>query len=91
MSNAKYNRDGGTVEIFFDNKNDRVNISIHDEGTEYTAELDRIFDKFYRAAGSERVKARASTLYCSILQRLRAARSRSSNWGPEHLYRHLCC
>ncbi len=58
VSNAiKYNRKGGTVGISFDEKNDRVDIAIWDDGDGIAkADIDRIFDKFYRAAGSERVK-----------------------------------
>jgi two-component system, sensor histidine kinase and response regulator len=65
ISNAvKYNREKGTVLISFDHRNDRMNISIQDEGNGIAnAELDHIFDKFYRAAGSERVKGAGLGLY----------------------------
>ncbi len=65
VSNAvKYNRKGGTVRISFDNKNDRVDISIKDEGCGMTdADIAHIFDKFYRAAGSERIKGAGLGLY----------------------------
>jgi signal transduction histidine kinase len=65
ISNAiKYNRSGGKVLISFDAENDRVNISIQDEGNGITqAELSRIFDKFYRATGSEQVKGAGLGLY----------------------------
>ena len=65
LSNAiKYNRDNGAVRISFDSNTDRVSISIEDEGSGIAeAELDRIFDKFYRAAGSDRVKGAGLGLY----------------------------
>jgi signal transduction histidine kinase len=65
ISNAiKYNRDGGAVHIFFDPKDDWVNISIHDDGNGIAqTEIGRIFDKFYRAAGSERTKGAGLGLY----------------------------
>jgi signal transduction histidine kinase len=65
LSNAiKYNRTGGTVRISFDDQNDRVDISIQDEGNGIAeAEIGRIFEKFYRAAGSERVKGAGLGLY----------------------------
>jgi len=65
ISNAvKYNRDGGMVKISFDSSTDWVNISIQDEGSGIAqTEIDRIFDKFYRAAGSERVKGAGLGLY----------------------------
>ncbi len=65
LSNAiKYNREGGTIRISFDNNDDRVNISIQDDGDGIgQAEIGRIFDKFYRATGSERVKGAGLGLY----------------------------
>ncbi len=65
LSNAiKYNRDNGTVSIFFEDNSDRVNISMQDEGNGIAqAEIDRIFEKFYRAAGSEREKGSGLGLY----------------------------
>lgn len=65
ISNAvKYNRDGGSVLISVDDKDNRVNISVNDEGSGIPhAEIDRIFDKFYRAAGNERVKGTGLGLY----------------------------
>jgi two-component system phosphate regulon sensor histidine kinase PhoR len=65
VSNAvKYNRDNGTVLIRFDETGDWVKISITDEGCGVSAEeLPRIFDKFYRAAGSERIKGTGLGLY----------------------------
>jgi signal transduction histidine kinase len=73
LSNAiKYNRDNGTVRISFDDQNDRVDISIQDEGNGIAqTEIDRIFDKFYRSAGSERVKGAGLGLY--IVKHLAAA------------------
>ncbi len=65
LSNAvKYNRDGGKVWIEFDETNQWVDISITDEGCGVPHhELARIFDKFYRAAGSERTKGTGLGLY----------------------------
>ena len=65
ISNAiKYNRTGGKVRISFDTRNDMVNIAIQDEGNGISqAEIGRIFDKFYRIAGSERVKGAGLGLY----------------------------
>ena len=65
ISNAvKYNRDGGMVKISFDSSTDWVNISIQDEGSGIAqTEIDRIFDKFYRAAGGERIKGAGLGLY----------------------------
>ncbi len=65
VSNAvKYNRKGGTVRISFDEKDDRVDISVRDEGNGIeNADMARIFDKFYRVAGSNRVKGAGLGLY----------------------------
>jgi len=65
VSNAiKYNRKGGTVLISIDDKNDRVNISIRDDGKGISSDdIAHIFDKFYRAAGSERIKGAGLGLY----------------------------
>ncbi len=65
VSNAvKYNHKGGTVRISFDEKNDRVDIFIRDEGNGIAnADMARIFDKFYRAVGSERIKGAGLGLY----------------------------
>ncbi len=65
VSNAvKYNRKGGTVRISIDDKTDRVDVSIKDDGYGISnADIVHIFDKFYRAAGSERVKGMGLGLY----------------------------
>ncbi len=65
VSNAvKYNRAGGKVWVSFDDRNGWVDISITDEGQGMPpAELVRIFEKFYRAAGSERQKGAGLGLY----------------------------
>jgi two-component system sensor histidine kinase/response regulator len=65
ISNAiKYNRTGGSVRICFDPQNEWVSISIQDDGNGIApAEIGRIFDKFYRAAGSERIKGAGLGLY----------------------------
>lgn len=65
LSNAiKYNRDDGRIWIYFDEGEDALDVSIKDEGNGIGRdELPRIFDKFYRAAGSERVKGAGLGLY----------------------------
>ncbi len=65
LSNAiKYNRTGGTVLVRIDSTEDQVSISVRDEGDGIAQpEMDRIFEKFYRAAGSERVKGAGLGLY----------------------------
>ncbi len=65
LSNAiKYNRDDGRIWIYFDEEEDAPEVSIKDEGNGIGRdELPRIFDKFYRAAGSERVKGAGLGLY----------------------------
>jgi signal transduction histidine kinase len=65
LSNAvKYNREGGKVWISFDERNDLMDVSIKDEGCGVRREeLPRIFEKFYRAAGSEQVKGAGLGLY----------------------------
>jgi signal transduction histidine kinase len=65
LSNAvKYNRDDGKVWISFDEQNDLMGVSIRDEGCGVRRdELPRIFDKFYRAAGSGQVKGAGLGLY----------------------------
>jgi two-component system, sensor histidine kinase and response regulator len=65
VSNAvKYNRRGGTVRISFDEKDDRLDIFVQDKGNGIeNADIARIFDKFYRTAGSKRVKGAGLGLY----------------------------
>ena len=65
VSNAiKFSRDNGKVWIQFNETDDWLNISIKDEGCGVPhEELARIFDKFYRAAGSERIKGSGLGLY----------------------------
>jgi len=65
LSNAiKYNRHGGRVWIAFDETDSRLDISVRDEGYGVSAaELPRIFEKFYRGAGSERLKGAGLGLY----------------------------
>ncbi len=65
LSNAvKYNREGGKVRISCDERNDLIDVSIQDEGCGVRRdELPRIFEKFYRATGSEQVKGAGLGLY----------------------------
>jgi signal transduction histidine kinase len=65
VSNAvKYNRDNGKVSISMDDRDKWVDISITDEGCGIRRdELSRIFEKFYRAGGSERIKGAGLGLY----------------------------
>ncbi len=65
VSNAvKYNRDNGKVYIHMDDRDKWVDISITDEGCGIRRdELSRVFEKFYRAAGSERIKGAGLGLY----------------------------
>jgi two-component system sensor histidine kinase/response regulator len=65
ISNAvKYNREGGKVWISFDDQAPCLRVSLRDEGCGVSrVEITRIFDKFYRAAGSERRKGAGLGLY----------------------------
>lgn len=65
ISNAvKYNREGGTVHVSFNDKNGWVDISVQDEGKGIPpADHSRIFEKFYRAPGSEKQKGAGLGLY----------------------------
>lgn len=65
LSNAvKYNRYGGKVWITVEVKHDRINMSITDEGCGIPSDaIPKIFDKFYRAAGSEQIKGAGLGLY----------------------------
>lgn len=65
LSNAvKYNREGGRVWVYFDEQDDLITVSIRDEGCGIGCdELPKIFGKYYRAAGSERVKGTGLGLY----------------------------
>ena len=58
VSNAvKYSREKGTIWLYFDEHEDGISVSIKDEGRGIRPdELPRIFEKYYRAAGSEQVK-----------------------------------
>ena len=65
LSNAvKYNRYGGRVWMTAEGMHDRIDISITDEGCGIPSdEIPKIFDKFYRATGSEQVKGAGLGLY----------------------------
>jgi two-component system phosphate regulon sensor histidine kinase PhoR len=65
LSNAvKYNRYGGKVWVTVEGMHDGIDISITDEGCGIPRnEIPRIFDKFYRAAGSEQIKGAGLGLY----------------------------
>ena len=65
ISNAvKYSREGGKVLVSLDDADGRVEFSVKDRGCGISnEEIDRIFDKFYRASGSEREKGAGLGLY----------------------------
>jgi signal transduction histidine kinase len=65
LSNAvKYNRYGGKVWVTVEGMHDGIDISITDEGCGIPRdEIPKIFDKFYRAAGSEQIKGAGLGLY----------------------------
>lgn len=65
ISNAvKYSRVGGKVRVSLDDSGGRVELSVKDGGCGISnVEIDQVFDKFYRAAGSEKVKGAGLGLY----------------------------
>ncbi len=65
LSNAvKYNREGGRVWIWFSETDDGVDISVKDNGRGIPEdEVSKIFEKVYRARGSEQVKDTGLGLY----------------------------
>lgn len=65
LSNAvKYNREGGRVWVCFDELDELITVSVIDEGCGIGCdELPRIFEKYYRAPGSEQVKGAGLGLY----------------------------
>jgi signal transduction histidine kinase len=65
LSNAvKYNRYGGRVWITVERMHDGIDISITDEGCGIPRdEAPKIFNKFYRASGSEQIKGAGLGLY----------------------------
>lgn len=69
LSNAvKYNRDSGKIRICFEETENRIDVSIIDEGKGISpAELPRVFDKYYRASGSEQIKGAGMGLYIATL------------------------
>jgi len=65
LSNAvKYNRHGGKVWVTMEEMNDGTDISIADEGFGMPSDtVAKIFDKFYRADGTESIKGAGLGLY----------------------------
>ncbi len=65
LSNAiKYSKKSGNVWVNFETTGNCTNITIKDDGCGISRdEIPRIFDKFYRAAGSESVKGAGLGLY----------------------------
>lgn len=65
ISNAvKYNRRGGAVRIRFEESDNEVDIEVRDDGPGIAGDqVEKIFDKFYRCPGSERVKGAGLGLY----------------------------
>ncbi len=65
FSNAiKYNREGGKIWACFEVFDNHTNITLRDEGCGISKdEIPRIFEKFYRAGGSEAVKGAGLGLY----------------------------
>jgi two-component system sensor histidine kinase/response regulator len=65
VSNAlKYNREGGKVRIAVRETGQGIDISVADEGIGIAADhLPKVFDKFYRVPGSEKVKGAGLGLY----------------------------
>ncbi|HUI68276.1 MAG TPA: response regulator [Nitrospirota bacterium] len=65
LSNAvKYNRHGGRVWMTVERIHDGIDISITDEGCGILCdEIPKIFNKFYRADGSEQIKGAGLGLY----------------------------
>ncbi len=65
ISNAvKYNRSDGKVWISLKETENRIDVSITDEGKGISqAELPKVFDKYYRAAGSEQITGAGMGLY----------------------------
>lgn len=65
ISNAvKYNRSDGKVWISLKETENRIDVAITDEGKGISyAELPKVFEKYYRAAGSEKIKGAGIGLY----------------------------
>ena len=69
----KYSHDGGTVTITAKKKEDRVHISINDEGIGIPEEsLSRIFERFYRVDKSRSQKAGGTGLGLAIVKHIAA-------------------
>lgn len=70
---VKYSYDGGTVTITAKKKEDRVHISINDEGIGIPEEsLSRIFERFYRVDKSRSQKAGGTGLGLAIVKHIAA-------------------
>lgn len=69
LSNGiKYNNENGKVMIFFEEAGDFLEVYVSDTGVGIAAEeLDRIFEKDYRACGSEKISGSGFGLYLSKL------------------------
>lgn len=65
VSNAvKYNREDGRVWICFEEGEGWIDIAVKDEGPGIpNEELPKIFDKFFRGRGSERIQGTGLALY----------------------------
>jgi signal transduction histidine kinase len=65
LSNAiKFNREGGEIRMSTIEDAEWTQVAIHDEGCGIpSTEIPRIFDRFYRAAGSEHIKGTGLGLY----------------------------
>ena len=69
LSNAvKYNRKNGNIWIYTNNISNGIEVSVKDTGYGiFEDELPKIFEKFFRAKGSERAQGdRTGPLYCRI-------------------------
>lgn len=72
LSNAlKYTQSGGTIEIVLTEQVDKIEVTIKDNGVGIsTEEIDRIFDRFYRADNSRTQEIGGTGLGLSIVQQV---------------------